>query len=102
MNEWWITILGTAAGLLTTGSFVPQVVKAWREGDTNALSLRMYLVMTAAFALWLGYGVVIGSWPVIVFNVCNLALSAAILRLKLRDGKRADHDRITAAAGENA
>ena len=99
MNEWWITLLGTAAGLLTTGSFVPQVVKAWREGDTNALSLRMYLVMTAAFVLWLGYGVVIGSWPVIVFNVCNLALSAAILRLKLRDGERADHGRIAAAGG---
>jgi MtN3 and saliva related transmembrane protein len=90
------------AGLLTTGSFVPQVVKAWREGDTGALSLRMYLVMTVAFALWLGYGVVIGSWPVIVFNVCNLALSAAILRLKLRDGERADHGRIAAAGGEDA
>ena len=74
MNGWWITILGTAAGLLTTGSFVPQVVKAWREGDTGALSLRMYLVLTAAFVLWLAYGVVIGSWPVIVFNVCNLVL----------------------------
>ncbi len=102
MSGWWITLLGTAAGLLTTGSFVPQAVKAWREGDTGAISLRMYLVMTAAFALWLGYGVVIGSWPIIVFNVCNLALSAAILRLKLRDGRRADHGRAAAAAGEDA
>ena len=85
MSEWWIMILGMVAGLLTTGSFVPQVVKAWREGDTNALSLRMYLVMTAAFALWLGYGLIIGSWPIIVFNVCNLMLSAVILWLKLRE-----------------
>jgi MtN3 and saliva related transmembrane protein len=88
MSEWWIMILGMVAGLLTTGSFVPQVVKAWREGDTNAISLRMYLVMTAAFALWLGYGLIIGSWPIIVFNVCNLVLSAVILWLKLREGKR--------------
>ena len=88
MNEWWITILGTAAGLLTTGSFVPQVTKAWREGDTGALSLRMYLVMTAAFALWLGYGLLIGSWPVVAFNVCNLVLGAAILWLKLRERRR--------------
>ena len=102
MNGWWITILGTAAGLLTTGSFVPQAVKAWREGDTNALSLRMYLVLVAAFVLWLGYGLLIGSRPIVDFNAANLALSAAILWLKLRDGKRADHDRIAAAAGENA
>ena len=88
MSGWWITLLGTVAGLLTTGSFVPQALKAWREGDTGALSLRMYLVLTAAFALWLGYGLVIGSWPVVVFNVCNLALSAVILRLKLRERGR--------------
>ncbi len=100
MSGWWIALLGTAAGLLTTGSFVPQVIKAWREGDTGALSLRMYLVMTAAFALWLGYGLAIGSWPIIVFNVCNLVLSAAILWLKLREGKRTGLDH--AAASENA
>ena len=105
MSEWWITVLGMVAGLLTTGSFVPQVVKAWREGDTNALSLRMYLVMTGAFMLWLGYGLLIGSWPVVAFNVCNLALGAAILWLKLRDGRRAGragHDRVAAATGGDA
>ena len=102
MGEWWVTALGTVAGLLTTGSFVPQVVKAWREGDTNALSLRMYLVMVVAFVLWLGYGLAIGSWPVIAFNVCNLVLNATILWLKLRDGRGADRDRVAAAAGEDA
>jgi uncharacterized protein with PQ loop repeat len=45
VGGWWITVLGSAAGLCTVGSFVPQVVKAWREGDTNAISLRMYLVL---------------------------------------------------------
>ncbi len=38
MSGWWVTALGTVAGLLTTGSFVPQVVKAWREGDTGPRS----------------------------------------------------------------
>src|SRR4051812_45961442 len=79
VSGWWVAVVGTAAGLCTTGSFVPQVVKAWREGDRRALSLRMYLVLAAGFVLWLGYGVLIGSWPVIAFNVGNLALSAAIL-----------------------
>jgi MtN3 and saliva related transmembrane protein len=90
MSGWWITALGTVAGLCTTGSFVPQVVKVWREGDTRAISLRMYLVLTAAFVLWLGYGLAIGSWPVVAFNAANLALSAVILRLKLREGKGRD------------
>ena len=101
MSGWWITILGTAAGLLTTGSFVPQALKAWREGDTGALSLRMYLVLTAAFVLWLGYGLMIRSWPIIIFNACNLLLSAAILWLKLRHGKRTSLDHLEAGVGKH-
>src|SRR3954464_2027172 len=99
MGAWWITVLGTAAGLCTVGSFVPQVVKAWREGDTNAISLRMYLVLVAGFVLWLGYGVLIGRWPTMLANAANLVLSAAILRLKLRDSKGPDLGRVTAVVG---
>jgi MtN3 and saliva related transmembrane protein len=87
MNAWWITALGVVAGLCTTGSFVPQVVKIWQEGDTRAISTRMYLVQTVAFVLWLGYGLAIGSWPVIGCNIANLVLSAVILALKLREGR---------------
>lgn len=84
---WWIGPLGFVAGLCTTGSFVPQVVKAWREGDTAAISTRMYVTISAAFVLWLGYGAVIGSVPLIVFNLLNLGLSGTILALKLRAGR---------------
>ena len=77
MGEWWPTMLGTVAGLCSTTSFVPQVVKAWREGDTGAISKRMYLITVTAFALWIGYGALIGSWPVIVFNTASLLLAGA-------------------------
>ena len=98
MGGWWITTLGTAAGLCTVGSFVPQMVKTWREGDTNAISLRMYLVLVAGFVLWLGYGLMITSWPIVLVNVGNLVLSAAILWLKLRDSKRVNLGRIAQAS----
>ncbi|WP_018263378.1 SemiSWEET family sugar transporter [Methylobacterium sp. WSM2598] len=85
MTEGWaIGLLGIVAGLCTTGSFVPQVVKAWRDGETSAISTRMYVIISVAFVLWLGYGLVIGSWPIIIFNVLNLGLSGVILFLKLR------------------
>lgn len=89
MEEWLPTILGTAAGLLSTSSFVPQVIKAWREGNTEAISKRMYIVTVSAFVLWTTYGFVIGSLPIIVFNLLSLGLSATILVLKLRSGGRA-------------
>jgi MtN3 and saliva related transmembrane protein len=89
MEGWLPTILGTAAGLLSTSSFVPQVIKAWREGNTEAISKRMYVVTVSAFVLWTTYGFVIGSVPIIVFNLLSLGLSATILVLKLRQGGRA-------------
>jgi MtN3 and saliva related transmembrane protein len=39
-------------------------------------------------ALWLGYGVLIGAWPVIVSNSITLALTLFILGLRLRHAPR--------------
>ena len=86
MESWWPILLGTVAGVCTTGSFVPQLIKAWREGDTEAISKKMYIVTVTAFALWIAYGFLIESWPIVVFNVISLLLSGAVLYLKLRDG----------------
>jgi MtN3 and saliva related transmembrane protein len=89
MTEGWaVGLLGVVAGLCTTGSFVPQVLKTWREGETGAISTRMYVIISVAFVLWLAYGAMIGSWPMIVFNLLNLALGGAILAMKMRAGSR--------------
>ena len=80
----WATALGIAAGLCSTASFVPQLLKAWRQNDTEAISKRMYLVTVTAFVLWTSYGFVIGSLPIVVFNLLSLILSGAILVLTLR------------------
>ena len=62
-----------------------QVMKAWRAADREAISKRTYAVASAAYALWIVHGVMIGSMPIIVFNALALVLGAAILVLKLRD-----------------
>jgi len=84
VEGWWLTGLGFVAGTCTTFSFVPQLLKAWRTTDTEAISKRTYLISTAAFGLWIVHGVMIGRLPIIVFNVLSLLLSVAILVLKLR------------------
>jgi MtN3 and saliva related transmembrane protein len=87
MEGWLPTILATIAGILSTSSFVPQVVKAWRERDTRAISKHMYMVTVTAFVLWTAYGFLIGSWPMVIFNLLSLGLSATILILKLRNDR---------------
>jgi MtN3 and saliva related transmembrane protein len=78
------TGLGFVAGLLSTSSFVPQLLKAWKESDLSGISPHMYVVNLCSFTLWTTYGTLIGSLPVIVFNALCFMLSAAILILKLR------------------
>jgi len=78
------TLLGLAAGCLTTVAFVPQVLKTWRSKSGNDISLGMFLLFSAGVLLWLIYGVLIDALPVILANAITLLLSLAILLLKLR------------------
>jgi MtN3 and saliva related transmembrane protein len=77
-------LVGTLAALCSMASFVPQIVKIWRDRDAESVSWRMYLVTVTGFSLWTGYGIIAHSWPVIGSNAVCLTLSAAILGLKWR------------------
>lgn len=81
-GEW----MGYVAATLTTLAFVPQAAKTIRSRDTRGISLAMYAVFTVGIGFWLGYGLVLGSWPMIVANAVTLLLAATILALKLRYG----------------
>ncbi len=83
MNAEW---LGSIAATLTTVSFVPQAVRALRTRNTRGISLLMYAVFTLGIAFWLAYGWMLQAWPIVVANAITLALSGAILALKLRFG----------------
>lgn len=77
------TLLGYPAAFLTTIAFVPQALHSWRTRDLSGISLPMYALFTLGVALWLGYGLVIGSIPVIAANAVTLALASVVLWLKI-------------------
>jgi MtN3 and saliva related transmembrane protein len=79
-----VTLLGLAAGSLTTVAFVPQVVKIWRTRSADDISTIMFLLFATGVFLWLLYGIVINSIPIIVSNAITLALAVVIVILKLR------------------
>ena len=85
-SEAIVNAVGTAAGLCSMASFVPQVVKILREKRADGVALRTYLLTVTGFVLWIVYGVMLKSWPVAVSNAVNLVLSAAILLLRWRYG----------------
>ena len=80
--EW----LGYVAATCTTLSFVPQAVKTIRTRNTSGISLGMYVVFTFGIVCWFGYGIFLGSWPMIASNAVTFVLAATILALKLKHG----------------
>ncbi len=81
-----IEIIGLLAAAGTTASFLPQVIKSWRTGRTQDLSLLMYSVNAGGTSLWLLYGFLIKDLPLILANGITLSLILSILFLKIRNG----------------
>ncbi|WP_369600817.1 SemiSWEET transporter [Hahella sp. SMD15-11] len=79
-------IFGILAAVLTTVSFLPQVIHTLRTRDTRSLSLGMYAIFTAGVACWLVYGILLGAWPIIAANVITLLLAGCVLVMKIRHG----------------
>ncbi len=76
-------LIGAAAAILTTSSFLPQAIKVVRTRDTDAISLAMYVLFTAGVSLWGIYGVMTGQWSIIIANGVTVVLAATILAMKV-------------------
>ncbi|EKE78095.1 SemiSWEET family sugar transporter [Oceanibaculum indicum] len=79
-----VELVGGIAAVLTTLSFLPQVLKAWRSRSARDVSLLMLLLFLAGVLLWLCYGLALGSMPLILANAVTAVLILAILAAKLR------------------
>ena len=79
-------IVGYIAAALTTISFIPQVFQVWRSKHTKDISLGMYAIFTIGVAFWLIYGILLGSWPIIIANSITILLAGFVLGMKLKYG----------------
>ena len=75
--------IGFIAATLTTLAFVPQAWHSYKTRDLSGISLPMYSLFSLGVAFWLGYGVMLMSWPIIIANCITLMLALLVLVLKL-------------------
>ena len=78
--------IGSLAAALTTISFIPQVWKILHTRHTDDISLGMYALFTLGVALWLAYGILIESLPIIIANSITLLLAGTVLVMKFKFG----------------
>jgi MtN3 and saliva related transmembrane protein len=82
-------IVGYIAGLCTTFSAVPQIIKCYKAKSTQDLSyLTLGMVETGVIS-WTVYGVLNKDYPIILWNVVSVVINTMLLALKIKyDGWR--------------
>ncbi|HOZ84379.1 MAG TPA: SemiSWEET transporter [Niabella sp.] len=83
----FVDILGYTAGLLTTLTFLPQVIKTVKDKSAKDISLAMFLIAATNQVLWIGYGVLKEDLVIILTNAIILVLSITMIVLKIKFGK---------------
>ncbi len=86
METSWVTGIGLIAGLCTTSSFLPQIIKTIRSKKTRDLSTGMYLTLSLGLFLWFVYGIFLRDIPLIITNGISFSFSAMVLFFKFRHG----------------
>jgi MtN3 and saliva related transmembrane protein len=82
--EW----LGMSAGLISSITFLPQVIKTWKSKSAKDISLLMFTFATASVIMWLIYGILIRNNPIIFTNGTILVFSSLMLYFKFKYGKQ--------------
>ena len=75
-------LLGFVAAGLSSISFLPQLIKIWKFRSVKDISTGMYVIYTFSVILWLIYGIIIKSAPIILAEILTLILVSAILTMK--------------------
>ena len=75
-------LFGFVAAGLSAISFLPQLIKIWKFRSVKDISTGMYVIYTFSVMLWLIYGIIIKSAPLILAEILTLIFVSAILTMK--------------------
>jgi MtN3 and saliva related transmembrane protein len=89
MNESAIQWVGVAAGVLTSVSLLPQVIKIQREKKADDISIPYLVTLLAGLCLWIVYGSLREDIPVIATNIFSTLVSVVAIVLGLKYKKNA-------------
>lgn len=79
------TFIGYLAAVCTTIAFLPQAIKVYKTKHTRDISFLMFLLLNVGLVLWLTYGLMIESIPIILANALTIVMSVYILTIKIKN-----------------
>ncbi len=82
-----VDLLGYSAGFITTLTFLPQVLKTYRERSARDVSLYMFIIAAINEVMWIFYGVFRNDMVIILTNAVVLSMSLTMIFFKLKYGR---------------
>lgn len=80
----FISLVGFGAGTLCTLAYLPQALHSFRTKSVGDISLAMLVSLNVGLLLWVAYGFLIHSLPIILPNAVTFFLAFPLLIMKLR------------------
>jgi MtN3 and saliva related transmembrane protein len=84
----WTQVIGIAAGICTSTSLIPQVVKTIKEKKAEDISLIVFLVLGTGVILWIVYGIKRNDIPIIATNAFSLLVNITMIILGIKYKKQ--------------
>ncbi len=84
----FIEMLGLIAGICTSSSLLPQLIKTVKTKEAQDVSLMMFVVLLVGNGLWIYYGFDRSDLPIILTNILSLGLNIAMLVFKYKYGHK--------------
>jgi MtN3 and saliva related transmembrane protein len=83
-----ISVIGVAAAILTTSSFLPQIIKAYRTKSMEDISRYLMSFFATGTVLWMIYGIFKNDWAIISANATATVFNVILLYMKFAYRKK--------------
>ncbi|MDA0716425.1 MAG: SemiSWEET family transporter [archaeon] len=93
MEDSIIDAIGFVAGVLGVIAWWPQLIRVWSEKRHDGISVPTFLIICLSISLWLTFGVLTESLPIIAANIVTLVVLLILVFgvIRLRKNERQEY-----------
>ncbi len=84
----WTQAIGLFAGICTSCSLLPQLIKTVKEKKAEEISKLMLFVLLTGVAGWVVYGILRDDLPIIITNSFSLLLNLVLIVLRFKYSRK--------------
>ncbi len=84
MNEIIVNLVGFVAGILIAISMIPQAIKSYKTKNVEDISFYMLFIIGIGTFLWVTYGILIVSYPIIAMDGFGFLVNLVLIYMKIK------------------